>query len=100
MKNKGYITIVLLFIGIYAISRTKKKKGRIIIDPTTSQKAFSKIGTTAYKEDLITPIYTFKSEILLGVLDYNEQTNFSKVQFTVNNTVKIGWIENNDIKLK
>ena len=103
MKKKGYLTILLLLIGVIAISRTKKPKklkSRIIIDDTIKAKPYAKINATAYQEDLLTPVYTFKNEILLGVLDTNEQTNYSKVQFQANGSLKIGYIENNDIIIK
>jgi hypothetical protein len=100
MKKKGYLTILLLFIGIYAIARTKKPKSRTIIDNTIISKPYAKINATAYQEDLITPIYTFRNEVLLGILDSNEQTNYSKVQFQANGSLKIGYIENNDIIIK
>jgi len=100
MKKKGYLTILLLLIGVIAIARKKKPKSRIIIDNTIITKTYAKINATAYQEDLTTPIYTFRNEVLLGVLDSNEQTNFSKVQFKANGILKIGYIENNDIIIK
>jgi hypothetical protein len=100
MKKKGYLTILLLLIGIYVIAKPKKRKSYIKIDDTIKTKPYAKINATAYQEDLVTPIYTFRNEILLGVLDTNEQTNYSKVQFQANGTLKIGYIENNNIIIK
>ena len=99
-KNKIYITLALLLLGIYVIAKPKKPKSRIIIDDTITSKPYAKINATAYMEDLVTPIYTFRNQILLGILDTNDQTNYSKVQFEANGLLKIGYIENNDIIFK
>jgi hypothetical protein len=99
-KNKIYITIALLLLGVYAFAKNKKPKTRVIVDNPIIGGAFSKIGTTVYKFDLITPIYTFRNEIKLGVLEYDQDLPYTKVTFTANNQVKEGYIYNNDINYK
>ena len=99
-KKKGYITILLLLIGFYAIAKNKKPKSRIIVDPTLKQKAFSVIGGTVYKDDLTTPIYTFRNSIELGILDYDPDFDMNKVTFLALNTVIEGWLDSNKIILK
>lgn len=100
MKKKGYITVVLLLIGVYLFAKNKKTKSKVIVDNPIIKSVFSKIGTTVYKFDLITPIYTFRNEIKLGVLEYDQDLPYTKVTFTVNNQVKEGYIYNNDINYK
>ena len=99
-KNKIYITIALLLLGLYAFAKNKKPKSKVIVDNPIIGGAFSKIGTTVYKFDLITPIYTFRNEIKLGVLEYDQDLPYTKVTFTANNQVKEGYIYNNDINYK
>ena len=48
-KKKGYITILLLLIGFYAIAKSKKPKSKIIVDQPITQNAFSVIGGTVYE---------------------------------------------------
>jgi hypothetical protein len=100
MKKKGYLTVVLLLLGVYLYAKNRKTKSSIKVDNPLSQKAFSTVGSTVYEFDLITPIYTFKKQIELGVLEYDENLPYAKVQFTANNIVKTGYIYNNDIIYK
>jgi len=99
-KKKGYITILLLLIGVYAIAKRKKPKSKIIVDQPISQNAFSVIGGTVYKDDLTTPIYTFRNSIKLGILDYDPDFDMNKVTFTALNTVMVGWLDSNKIIYK
>jgi hypothetical protein len=99
-QNKIYITIALLLLGIYAIAKNKKPKSRVIVMDPSNIKAYSKPGSTVYQYDLKTPIYTFKNEIKLGVIEYDQDLPYTKVTFTANNTVKTGYIYNNDIIYK
>lgn len=100
MKKKGYITVVLLLLGVYLFAKNKKPKSSVTAYEPLKQKAFSTIGSTVYEYDLITPIYTFRKEIELGILEYDENLPYAKVQFTANNIVKTGYIYNNDIIYK
>jgi hypothetical protein len=100
MKKKGYLTVVLLLLGVYLYAKNRKAKSSIKVDNPLSQKAFSTVGSTVYEFDLKTPIYTFRKQIELGVLEYDENLPYAKVQFTANNTVKTGYIYNNDIIYK
>lgn len=100
MKNKIYLTIGLLLLGFYAISKNKKPKSRIIVSDPETLNAYSKIGTTVYQFDLKTPIYTFKNEIKLGIIEQDPDLPYTKVTFTTNNMVKNGWIYDKDIKYK
>jgi len=100
MKKKGYLTVVLLLLGVYIYAKSKKPKSSVIPHEPLKQKAYSTIGSTVYEFDLITPIYTFRKEIELGVLEYDENLPYAKVQFTANNNVKTGYIYNNDIIYK
>lgn len=99
-KKKGYITILLLLIGVYAIAKSKKPKSRIIVDQPITQNAYSVIGGTVYKDDLVTPIYTFRNSIKLGILDYDPDFDMNKVSFTALNTVMVGWLDSNKIIYK
>jgi hypothetical protein len=100
-KNKIYITIALLLLGVYAFAKMKKKpKSRIIVSDPTNVNAYSIPGTTVYDYNLSTPLYTFRSEIKLGILQEDPDLPYTKVTFTANNTVKTGYIYNNDIIFK
>ena len=99
-KNKIYITIALLFLGIYVYAKNKKPKSKVIVSDPLNQQAFSIPGTTVYNYDLVTPIYTFNKEIKLGVMEYDQDLPYTKVTFTANNQVKEGYIYNNDIIYK
>lgn len=99
-KKKGYITILLLLIGFYAIAKSKKPKSKIIVDQPITQNAFSVIGGTVYENDLITPIYTFKNSIKLGVGSYDLDFDMYEVTFTALNNVYTGWLDSNKIILK
>ena len=101
-KKKGYITLLLLLISVYAIakSKSKKPKSRIIVDQPITQNAYSVIGGTVYKDDLVTPIYTFRNSIKLGILDYDPDFDMNKVSFTALNTVMVGWLDSNKIIYK
>jgi hypothetical protein len=100
MKKKGYITVVLLLLGVYLFAKNKKAKSKVIVTEPGKINAYSTPGTTVYKYDLITPIYTFKNQIKLGVIEYDQNLPYTKVTFTANNTVKTGYIYNNDIIYK
>lgn len=101
MKKKGYLIALFLLIGIFAFSKPKKtKKGRVIVDYDQIENATAEIGSSLYLENLVTPIYTFKQSIKLGILDFNEQTNYYKVQFFADNTLKTGYIEANNVNIK
>ena len=100
VKKKGYITILLLLIGFYAIAKSKKPKSKIIVDQPITQNAYSVIGGTVYENDLTTPIYTFRNSIKLGILDYDPDFDMNKVTFTALNTVMVGWLDSNKIIYK
>jgi hypothetical protein len=100
MKKKGYITILLLLIGVYAIAKKKKPKSRIIVDQPINVKTFSKVGTTVYDNDLQTPIYTFKNSIEVFIIEEDNILNNTKITFTANNQVKTGWVVANNIIYK
>lgn len=95
-QKKGYITILLLLLGGFAIAKMLKKKSKIIVS-NPNKVPHSKNGSTVYKYDLITPIYTFKKEIELTVLEQDENLPFTKVSFIANNVLKTGWINDNNI---
>ncbi len=95
-QKKGYITILLLLLGGFAIAKILKKKSKVIVS-NPNKVAYSKNGSTVYKYDLITPIYTFKKEIELTVLEQDENLPFTKVSFIANNVLKTGWINDNNI---
>ena len=67
-KNKGFITVFLLLIGIVVIAKSKKSRGSIYVGPTLNVNAFSKVGSTVYADDLFTPIYTFRKSIQVFIL--------------------------------
>lgn len=100
MKKKGYITVLLLLIGVYAFAKKKKPKSRIIVDQPITQQAFSVIGGTVYKNDLVTPIYTFRNSIKLGVGAYDLDFDMYQVTFTALNNVFTGWLDSNKIIIK
>jgi len=99
-KNKIYITIALLLLGVYAFAKIKKPKSRVIVSDPTKINAYSIPGTTVYEYNLSTPLYTFRNEIKLGILQEDPDLPYTKVTFTANNTVKTGYIYNNDIIFK
>jgi len=100
MKKKGYITVALLLLGVYLFAKNKKAKSKVIITEPGKINAYSIPGSTVYQYDLLTPVYTFKNQIKLGVLEYDQDLPYTKVTFTANNTVKTGYIYNNDIIYK
>ena len=57
----------------------------------------SKIVSSVYKFDLITPIYTFNKEIVLTILEQDPNLPYTKVSFMANNVLKTGWIGDNNI---
>jgi len=99
-KNKIYITIALLLLGVYTFAKMKKPKSRVIVSNPTNVNAYSIPGTTVYEYNLSTPLYTFRTEIKLGILEEDPDLPYTKVTFTTNNTVKTGYIYNNDIIFK
>jgi hypothetical protein len=99
-QNKIYIKIALLLLGVYAFAKMKKPKSRVIISDPTNVNAYSIPGTTVYEYNLSTPLYTFRNEIKLGILQEDPDLPYTKVTFTANNTVKTGYIYNNDIIFK
>lgn len=99
-KNKIYITIVLLLLGVYAFAKSKKPKSKVIVSESTNINAYSIPGTTVYEYNLSTPLYTFRNEIKLGILEEDQDLPYTKVTFTANNTVKTGYLYNNDIIFK
>jgi hypothetical protein len=99
-KNKIYITIALLLLGIYAIAKSKKPKSRVIVSDPLNINAYSIPGTTVYEYNLSTPLYTFRNEIKLGILEEDKDLPYTKVTFTANNTIKTGYLYNNDIIFK
>ena len=100
MKKKGYITVVLLLLGVYLFAKNKKAKSKVIVTEPGKINAYSTPGSTVYQYDLSTPVYTFKNQIKLGVIEYDQDLPYTKVTFTANNTVKTGYIYNNDIIYK
>lgn len=99
-KNKIYITIALLLLGVYAYAKMKKPKSRAIPGDPINVNAYSIPGTTMYDYNLSTPLFTFRTEIKLGILQEDPDLPYTKVTFTANNTVKTGYIYNNDIIFK
>jgi hypothetical protein len=99
-KKKGYITILLLLLGGFAVAQIlKKKKSRVIVD-NPEIVPYSKEGSTVYEYDLSTPIYTFKKRMELKILEQDQNLPYTKVSFMANNVLKTGWIgDNNIIKL-
>ncbi len=100
MKKKGYITVVLLLLGVYLFAKNRKPKSKIIVSEPDIFNPYSTVGSTVYQYDLSTPIYTFNKEIKLGILENDPDLPYTKVTFTANNTVKTGWIYSNDIQYK
>jgi hypothetical protein len=96
MKKKGYLTVVLLLLGVYLFAKNKKPKSKIIVSEP-NKVPHSKNGSTVYKYDLVTPVYTFNKEIELTILEQDENLPFTKVSFLDNNVLKIGWINDNNI---
>ena len=95
-KNKIYITIALLLLGVYAIAKSKKPKSKAI--PGNPEIIpYSRNGSTVYKYDLITPIYTFRKQIELKILEQDPNLPYTKVSFMANNVLKTGWISDNNI---
>ena len=99
-KNKIYITIALLLLGVYAYAKMKKPKSRVFVSDPTNVNAYSIPGTTMYDYNLSTPLFTFRNEIKLSILQEDPDLPYTKVTFTANNTVKTGYIYNNDINFK
>jgi hypothetical protein len=95
-KNKIYITIGLLLLGVYLYAKNKKPKSRVIVDNPIKQ-SYAKKGSTVYKFDLITPIYTFNKEIVLTILEQDPNLPYTKVSFMANNVLKTGYIGDNNI---
>jgi len=95
-KNKIYITIALLLLGVYAFAKMKKPKSRAI--PGNPEIIpFSRNGSTVYKYDLLTPIFTFRKQTELKILEQDPNLPFTKVSFMANNVLKTGYISDNDI---
>jgi hypothetical protein len=92
IKQKAYITALLLLIGIYVFAKSKKRKGIIFVGDTFKLKVFSKVGTTVYDNDLTTPIYTFRNSIEVFIIQEDKVLENTKITFTANNEVKTGWI--------
>lgn len=95
-KNKIYITIALLLLGVYAFAKMKKPKSRVIVS-NPEIIPYSKNGSTVYKFDLLTPIFTFKKSIPIKILEQDPDLPFTKISFMANNVLKIGYISDNDI---
>ena len=93
-KNKIYITIALLLLGVYAIAKNKKAKSKIIVSEPGKINAYSIPGSTVYQYDLSTPIYTFKNEIKFEAgFRLNVRSDFnSRDQFR--NNIFLGSISN------
>ena len=92
IKQKSYITALLLLIGVYVFAKSKKRKGTILVGDTIKTKVFAKNGSTVYKDDLSTPIYTFRTSIQVFILQEDKVLENTKITFTANNEVKTGWI--------
>ena len=95
-KNKIYITIALLLFSAYLFAKNKKPKSRVIVDSPIKQ-PYAKKGSTVYKFDLVTPIYTFRNEIVLTILEQDPNLPYTKVSFMANNVLKTGYIGDNNI---
>jgi hypothetical protein len=96
-SKKGYLTILFLLIGGYAVARLLKKPKAYTIPGNPILQPYAKKGSTVYEYDLTTPIFTFKKEIVLTILQQDPDLPYTKVSFTANNMVKTGWINDNDI---
>jgi hypothetical protein len=96
-SKKNYLTILLLLIGGYAVAKILSKKKSIVKVENPEIIPHSRIGSTVYEYDLITPIFTFKKSIELKILQQDPDLPYTKVSFTANNMVKTGWIKDNDI---
>jgi len=95
-KNKIYITIALLLLGIYVYAKNKKPKSKVIPgNPEIIPR--SKNGSTVFEYDLKTPIYTFRKQIELKILEQDPNLPYTKVSFMANNVLKTGWISDNNI---
>ena len=95
-KNKIYITIALLLLGVYAFAKNKKPKSKVI--PGNPEIIpYSKNGSIVYEFDLLTPIFRFKKSMPLKILEQDENLPYTKVSFMANNELKIGWISDNNI---
>jgi len=95
-KNKIYITIALLLLGIYVYAKNKKPKSKAIPgNPEIISR--SRNGSTVFEYDLKTPIYTFKKQIELKILEQDPNLPYTKVSFMANNVLKTGWISDNNI---
>ena len=77
-------------------TKNKKPKSRVIVDSPINE-PYAKKGSTVYEFDLLTPIYTFKKELVLKILGQDPDLPYTKVQFMANNILKTGWIKDNDI---
>jgi len=96
MKQKGYITVLLLLLGGFAIAKILKKKSKVI--PGNPEiLPLSRNGSTVFEYDLKTPIYTFRKQIELKILEQDPNLPYTKVSFMANNVLKTGWISDNNI---
>ena len=96
-SKKSYLTILLLLIGGYAVAKILSKKKSSVRADNPEIIPYSKNGSTVYKYDLITPIYTFRKPIELKILEQDPNLPYTKVSFMANNVLKTGWISDNNI---
>lgn len=104
MKNKGYLTILLLLLGGVVAAKLlkpkKKLKGKVYAGEPTIQNAYSIPGSIVYGKDKITPIFTFRSSVPLKILDQDDVEYLYLVEFKINEPYKTGWILQNEIFIK
>jgi hypothetical protein len=96
MKHKRYITLLLLLLGSFAIAKILKKKSKVI-PGNPDIIPYSRNGSTVFEYDLKTPIYTFRKQIELKILEQDPNLPYTKVSFMANNVLKTGWISDNNI---
>jgi len=103
-QKKGYLTILFLLIGSFAIAKIlkgkKKLKGKVYAGEPTIQNAYSIPGSIVYGKDKITPIFTFRSSVPLKILDQDDIEYLYLVSFKINEPYKSGWILQNEIYIK
>jgi len=104
MKNKGYLTILLLLLGGVVAAKLlkpkKKLKGKVFVVKPTIENAYSIAGSVVYGKDKMTPIFTFRSSVPLKILDQDDIEYLYLVEFNVNEPYKTGWILQNEIYIK
>lgn len=104
MKNKGYLSILLLLLGGVVAAKLlkpkKKLKGKVYAGEPTIENAYSIPGSVVYGKDKTTPIFTFRTSVPLKILDQDDIEYLYLVEFKINEPYKTGWILQNEIFIK